>query len=160
MKFINYEKKDLTEFEETLKTLVLNKGYKYHKTEKFLNKDEIVSQSLDNTSRELIKLFEDNTKITVYSLTHRKSNYYITIAEEPNKNIMSVQVIFSTKPIKQLGKLLIGLPLITFGGPFAVLVGVAAYTSSFNRFLTIKGPLGKSISNTIYKTLGEPIDNK
>lgn len=162
MAFIYFKKKDLQKFESRLKSLALEKNYKFEKKENTLDKDEIVSQPtlISSGARELLKVFNDKATIVTYSLTHRKSNYFIAIGLPVGKDNMGVRISFDKKPFKQIAKGLIGFPLMVLSGPVGWVVGAGTLISSARRTFAIKGPLSKDINNIIETTLGEPIEKE
>lgn len=159
MKFTYYKKNDLRKFESRIKNLVLEKNYQFEKQETTLDKEKIISESSSkSTDRELIKIFDDKATITAYLLKHRKNNYLILVGQSVGKDTMGVYVNYNNKPFKQIGKSLISLPLIIFGGPVGWVIGAGTQISSIKSYLSVKGPLSKPIKKIISDTLGNPVE--
>ncbi|OEK61732.1 hypothetical protein ASS99_08900 [Staphylococcus equorum] len=101
MDFAYYETKTLTDFENELKTLSLNKKYTFSKDIEVLKEDEILEKS-NSHERETLKVFKDNAQITTYHLKSHKSNYLFIVGETETPNIIGLTVIFDKKPFKQI----------------------------------------------------------
>lgn len=159
MEFAYYETKTLTDFENELKTLALNK-YQFSKEVEVLKEEEILEKS-NSHEREILKVFKDNAQITTYHFKSHKSNYLIIIVETKTPNIIGLTVIFDKKPFKQIGKValgsLIGLTAMSGGSLLIAAVGLGIIGSYFKRTFTIKGPLGKEITKFIERHFGEPV---
>lgn len=157
MKFTHYKKNDLREFESRIKNLALEKNYKFERSEHILDKDKILTQS-SSDERELLKIFNDKTKVFIYYLKHRKGNYLIVVGKPLQENTMGVYVNYNNKPFKQVGKVLMGLPLITFGGPVGLVLAAGAATSGAKGGFSFKGPLSKKIKVIINDSMGSPVE--
>lgn len=61
---------------------------------------------------------------------------------------------------KQIGKSLISLPILFFGGPVGMIIALGTSMSSVKSFLTltVNGPLSKPIKKVVNDTLGDPVE--
>ncbi|MDN6742457.1 MAG: hypothetical protein L0L63_08425 [Staphylococcus equorum] len=163
MDFAYYENKNLDDFENQLKELALNKKYKFNKEVEVLKENEILEKSSSH-HRELLKVFKDNAQIITYHFKSHKSNYLIIIGETTYPNIIGLTVIFDKKPFKQMGKAalgsLIGLTAVSGGSLLFALAGLGVLGTYFKRTFTLKGPLGKDISQIIENKIGESVEIK
>ncbi|BFT97000.1 MULTISPECIES: hypothetical protein [Staphylococcus] len=99
MKFTFYNNKNLQIFEDKIKQLALDKDHKFSKREEILKEEDILDKS-NKVSRELLKTFKDNAKITNYSFYGKRSNYEIVIGETRFDSIISVYILFNSRPYK------------------------------------------------------------
>ncbi|SGS37381.1 Uncharacterised protein [Staphylococcus aureus] len=164
MKFTFYNNQNSQTFEDKLKQLALDKDHKFSKKEEVLKEKDILKHS-SKTDRELLKIFKDNAKIIYYYFNGRNSNYEIIIGETKFENVIGLEVKFSRKPFRQIGKVLLAgavfsIPVggLLMGSIF--IAGSSLIISSGVRSLQIKGPLGKELEKVVTETLGEPVTVK
>ncbi|WP_311063069.1 hypothetical protein [Staphylococcus epidermidis] len=164
MKFNFFNSKNLDIFEKQIKQLALDKDHKFRKKEETLKEEEILNHSSPK-KRELLKVFNDKAKITFYHFNGRNSNYEIIIGETKFENVIGLEIKFSRKPFRQIGKLLLAGAIfsIPVGGLLmgsVFLAGSGLVVSSGVRSLQIKGPLKNDFEEIISDTLGNPITIK
>lgn len=159
MDIIYYQSNPNNKIEDKLKDLALEKGYKFDTKKEVLNETEILKSNAKGY-REMLKEYGDEATITVYSITHRKDNYFIFLGQPKDKDIVGITVIHHQKLLKQFGKLALAVPFIAASGVIGLAIGTALTISGAKRTFSIKGPLGKNIKKIIEETFAEPITNK
>ncbi|PTF91814.1 hypothetical protein BU666_11160 [Staphylococcus chromogenes] len=160
MEFTYYKTKDLNAFENDLKDLSLNNNYNFNKEVEVLDENDILKNA-NKINPGLLTGFNGHSKTISYYLTSHKGNYLVIIEETNYQGYIGLTIIFNKNTFKLRNKglmgVLIGLSARTGGSLLLSLLGIEFMNFKYQRFMAIKGPLGKELEETIKMTLGEPV---